>query len=201
VAHFWPMGESSGSSLADVVGGANAETVGGVTLGQPGGLVGDSSTSVSFNGSSGAAHASVNLAGTKKLTVEFWMKWKAFAGNNDLAMEFTQNFNEHPGGFLVDPNATPGSDFSVAVGQTSASHNNNALFERPSAEQWQWESCKTNATTHDINCLDKCGTAIGGVGEFVGGCGGRCRAPSQSTNEVPSWTFALDRGRRPGRGV
>ncbi len=40
VTHFWPMGESSGSSFADVVGGANAEALGGVTLGEPGGLVG-----------------------------------------------------------------------------------------------------------------------------------------------------------------
>jgi hypothetical protein len=38
VAHFWPMGEASGSTFADVVGGANAEASGGVTLGEPGGL-------------------------------------------------------------------------------------------------------------------------------------------------------------------
>jgi hypothetical protein len=54
VVHFWPMGESSGSSFADVVGGDDAEASGGVTLGEPGGLVGDSSTSALFDGSSGA---------------------------------------------------------------------------------------------------------------------------------------------------
>ena len=38
LAHFWPMGEASGSSFADAAGGANAEVSGGVTLGEPGGL-------------------------------------------------------------------------------------------------------------------------------------------------------------------
>ncbi len=138
ISHFWPMGEASGSSFADVFGGANATTSGGVTLGEPGGLVEDSSTSASFDGSSGAADATVNLSNTHQVTIEFWMKWHAFAGDDHLALEFTPNFNENPGGFLVDPDATPGSDFAVAVGQYGAGHNNNVLFERPSAEHWHY---------------------------------------------------------------
>jgi sugar lactone lactonase YvrE len=136
VSHFWPMGESSGSSFADTVGGANAEVSGGVTLGQPGGLIEDPATSAAFDGSSGAAQAPVDLSGTSKLTIEFWMKWTAFAGDDRLALEFTPNFNEHPGGFLVDPDATPGSEFAVTVG--NGSHYNNVLFTRPSAEQWHY---------------------------------------------------------------
>jgi PKD repeat protein len=100
--HFWPMGESSGSSLADVFDGADATTSGGVTLGEPGGLVGDSSTAALFDGSSGAAQAPVDLSGSGRLTVEFWMKWKTFGDDDALALEFTPNFNEHAGGFLVD---------------------------------------------------------------------------------------------------
>jgi PKD repeat protein len=138
LSHFWPMGESSGSSLADVFGGANAEISGGVSLGEPGALAGDATTAAAFNGSSGAAHAAVDLSGTSRLTIEFWMKWNAFAGDDHLALEFTPNFNENPGGFLVDPDATPGSDFSVAVGRSATSNNNNALFVRPSAEQWHY---------------------------------------------------------------
>jgi hypothetical protein len=117
VSHFWPMGEASGSSFTDVVGSANAETSGGVTLDEPGGLVGDSSTSALFNGSSGAAHAEVDLSGTHELTVEFWMKWSSFAEDDHLALEFTPNFNEYPGGFLVDPDASPGTDFAVSIGE------------------------------------------------------------------------------------
>ena len=136
VAHFWPMGESSGSSFADLVGGDNATLEGGVTLGQTGALVEDSSTSALFNGSSGAAHAPVALSDTHQLTVEFWMKWKAYAGDDRLALEFTPNFNEHPGGFLVDPDATPGSDFAVSIGQGTS--RNTVFFERPSAEAWHY---------------------------------------------------------------
>ena len=37
---------------------------------------------------------------------------------------------------MVDPDATPGSDFAVAIG--NGSRNNNVLFARPSAEQWHY---------------------------------------------------------------
>ena len=136
VAHFWPMGESSGSSFADVLDGANASLAGGVSLGEPGGLADDSSTSAAFNGSTGAAHSEVNLSGTHKLTVEFWMKWTSFAEDDHLALEFTPNFNEYAGGFLVDPDASPGTDFAVSIGEGSS--RNTVYFERPSAGAWHY---------------------------------------------------------------
>ena len=136
VTHFWPMDESSGSSFADGVGGANAEALGGVTLGEPGGLVGDSSTAAAFDGSSGAARAEVDLSGTHQLTVEFWMKWKTFAEDDHLAMELTPNFNEYPGGFLIDPDASGTEEFGVGIGQDGS--RNNAYFARPSAEEWHY---------------------------------------------------------------
>ncbi len=136
VAHFWPMGESSGSSFADVLDGANASLAGGVSLGEPGGLADDSSTSAAFNGSTGAAHSEVNLSGTHKLTVEFWMKWTSFAEDDHLALEFTPNFNEYAGGFLVDPDASPGTDFAVSIGEGSS--RNTVYFERPSAGVWHY---------------------------------------------------------------
>ena len=136
VSHFWPMGEASGSSFADVVGGANAAVSGGVTLGEPGGLVGDASTSALFDGSSGAAQANVDLSGTHELTVEFWMKWSAYGSDDHLALEFTPNFNDYEGGFLVDPDATPGSDFAVSIGLGPSS--NTVFFERPSAGEWHY---------------------------------------------------------------
>ncbi|MGA7705604.1 MAG: LamG-like jellyroll fold domain-containing protein [Solirubrobacteraceae bacterium] len=136
IAHFWPMGESSGSAFADLVGGANATLEGGVTLGQTGGLVEDSSTSALFDGSSGAAHAPVDLSGAHQLTVEFWMKWSSYGADDRLALEFTPNFNEHPGGFLVDPDATPGSDFAVSIGNGGS--RNTVFFERPSAGAWHY---------------------------------------------------------------
>ena len=35
----------------------------------------------------------LNLSGTGKLTIEFWLKWNHYANNDALAMEFTPNFN------------------------------------------------------------------------------------------------------------
>ena len=49
--------------------------------------------------------AAVDLSGTSQLTLEFWLNWSAYANNDDLAFEFTPNFNNNDGGFLVDPNA------------------------------------------------------------------------------------------------
>jgi PKD repeat protein len=137
ISHFWPMGEASGSSLADIFGGADATTAGGVTLGEPGALLADpAATSTSFDGSSGSASAAVDLSGTHKLTVEFWMKWASYAADDRLALEFTPNFNENAGGLLVDPDATPGSDFAVSIGQGGS--RNTVFFERPSAGAWHY---------------------------------------------------------------
>ncbi len=137
LTHFWPMGESSGSTLADVKGSADAEvSSSGVTLGQAGGLPGESSTSVLFDGSAGAAHASVDLSGTHVVTVEFWMKWGSFASDDHLALELTPDFNEYSGGFLVDPDATPGSDFAVSIGKGGS--RNTVFFARPSAGVWHY---------------------------------------------------------------
>jgi PKD repeat protein len=144
LAHFWPMDEASGAtSFADDINGANAEVLGGVTLGEPGGLIGDASTSALFNGSSGAARAGVNLSGTHELTVEFWMKWSTYGADDHLAMEFTPNFNEHDGGFLVDPDATPGSEFAVSIGRGSSV--NTVFFKRPSAEEWHYYAFVINS--------------------------------------------------------
>ncbi len=130
------MGEAGGAtSFADVAGGANAEVLSGVTLGEPGGLIGDSATSALFSGS-GAARASVNLSGTHKLTIEFWMKWSTYGADDHLALEFTPNFNEYNGGFLVDPDATPGSDVAASLGRGSSV--NTVFFKRPPAGEWHY---------------------------------------------------------------
>jgi hypothetical protein len=126
------MGEGSGSSFVDLVGGADASISGGVTLGQSGGLAEESQAAL-FNGSSGSARADLDLSGTHRLTVEFWMKWSAYVDDDALAMEFTPNFNATPGGFLIDPDASTGS-FGVGVGEGST--RNNAYFARPSAGVW-----------------------------------------------------------------
>ncbi|HEY2631529.1 MAG TPA: N,N-dimethylformamidase beta subunit family domain-containing protein [Solirubrobacteraceae bacterium] len=140
LAHFWRLDESSGSSFADIAGG-NAATItglpGAVALNQTGALTGNTDTASAFDGASGSAQAAVNLSGTNKLTVEFWLKWNKYENNDSLAMEFTPNFNLSPGGFLIDPNAPQqGGEFGVGIGNGSS--RNNVYFARPSAGAWHY---------------------------------------------------------------
>ncbi len=134
--HYWRLNETSGTSFADSVGGTPATTSGGPTLGVPGGVPNDSDKAARFDGSNDAASAQVDLSASTAITVEFWMKWNAWASDDDLAMEFTNNFNSNAGGFLIDPNAPQlAGTFGVGIGADDSSRNN-VFFTRPSAGQW-----------------------------------------------------------------
>ncbi len=128
--HYWRFSEASGTALADSVGSANASLGGGTTLGLTGPLGGSAS---GFDGLDDYAAAPVNLSGTTDLTVEFWLKWNAYADDDDLAMELTENFNANEGGLLIDPNSSQ-EEFGVAIG--SSDTRNNVYFARPSAGAW-----------------------------------------------------------------
>jgi YD repeat-containing protein len=135
LVHYWRMGELSGTSFADSAGSSPATTSGEPTLGVPGGVPNDPDRAAEFDGSNDAAKAAIDLSGTHAVTVEFWLKWNSYANDDRLAMEFTNNFNEGPGGFLVDPNAPQfGGTFGIGIGNSAS--RNTAYFERPSAGQW-----------------------------------------------------------------
>ena len=79
---YWRLGEASGTTAADSAGTNTGSVRGGVTFGAPGALIGDSDTSMSFDGSSGyvsvANNANLNLTGD--LTVEAWARPSALDG-------------------------------------------------------------------------------------------------------------------------
>ena len=133
---YWRLDETSGAVFADSKGGRHA-TAHGPTGGAPGALLGsgDQNPGASFDGVDDYADAAVDLSATPRVTVEFWLKWNAFTSNDDLALEFTPNFNGNDGGILVDPNAPEeGGRFAVAIGRGAS--RNNAYFVRPSGGQW-----------------------------------------------------------------
>jgi YD repeat-containing protein len=133
--NYWRMGEASGPTLADSKGSSPATATGGPTFGVPGSLKGDANTAVRFDGVNDAASASLNLSSKSAITVEFWLKWNSYANDDRLAMEFTNNFNEAAGGFIVDPNAPQmGGSFGVGIGRGAS--RNNVFFARPTAGQW-----------------------------------------------------------------
>jgi len=138
---YWRMGETTGTTFADSKGTSPA-TSSGATLGVGGALSGDTNGAARFDGVSNFANANLNLSATQTITVEFWLKWNAFDSNDDLAMEFTPNFNNNTGGFLIDPNA--GSQFGIGIGSDAA--RNNVYFARPSAGVWHHYAFVLDAT-------------------------------------------------------
>jgi YD repeat-containing protein len=131
---YWRLGETSGTVLADSK-GTHPATASSVTLGVGGGPAGDPNTAARFNGSTSCASVPLDLSGTQKVTLEFWMKWNSFASDDRLAAEFTSNFNDNDGGFLIDPNAPQnGGMFGVAIGRFGT--RNSVYFARPSAGAW-----------------------------------------------------------------
>ncbi len=88
------------------------------------------------------------------------MKWNGYANDDRLAMEYTPNYNENPGGFLVDPNSSYGN-FAVGLGQGSS--RNLALFARPTAGAWH----------HYAFVLDTTAPASEQVVPYVDGKAGR----------------------------
>jgi PKD repeat protein len=134
LAHYYKLGEAAGPTIFDSTGSSNG-TIAGGTFGLPGAVQEDPTTAIGFNGSSDSGAIPLNLSSTGQLTVEFWLKWNQYANNDSLAMEFTPNFNENAGGFLVDPNAGQfGGTFGIGIG--SDSDRNSIFFARPSAGVW-----------------------------------------------------------------
>ncbi len=131
---YWRLGDAPGSTvLTDSSGGGHAGSNAGATLGIPGAIYRDPDTAARFNGTSSSASAPVDLSASSAITVEFWLKWNTYANDDALAMEFTNNFNNNNGGFLVDPNSSFGQ-FAVAIGNGAS--RNVAEFARPSAGVW-----------------------------------------------------------------
>ncbi len=130
--HYYRLGESAGPTIADSAGSAEG-TMSGGTFGASGAISGDPNSAISFNGTGDSGAIPMNLSGSSVITVEFWLKWNAYANDDALAMEFTTDFNSNAGGFLVDPNSSFGQ-FAVAIG--SGASRNIAMFSRPSAGTW-----------------------------------------------------------------
>ena len=111
-AALLPLDEAKGPTVFDSKGN-DPGTLGGASFGVPGAVNGDPDTAVNFSGdgdpfegqAGSYGEIPMNLSGQSAITVEFWLKWDAYGNNDALAMEFTPNYNENAGGFIVDPDA------------------------------------------------------------------------------------------------
>ena len=140
--HYYRLGETTGPTISDAAGNAPG-TLTAATLGVPGAINGDPNTAASFAGAGDTSEGNagsfgeipLNLKGQQAITVEFWLKWDQYFNNDALAMEFTPNYNNNAGGFIVDPNATQfGGTFAVGLGISGS--RTDVYFQRPSAGVW-----------------------------------------------------------------
>jgi hypothetical protein len=107
-----------------------------VAHGRAGALIGDSDTATGFDGLSTAASAPLNLSSTSRATLEFWLKWTAYADDDRLALELGAPY-QSTAGVLVDPNSGsfPGR-FELSLGNGSGGVASTVTIARPSAAAW-----------------------------------------------------------------
>ncbi|HET6319781.1 MAG TPA: LamG-like jellyroll fold domain-containing protein [Chloroflexota bacterium] len=137
---YWRLGESGGMQLTETSGAGSLGTYdSGVALGIRGALVGDADTAAEFDGVSGTASIPLDLSPQTAITLEFWLKWNAFADDDRLAFEFAapnQSFQVSDG-FLVAPDSVFwAGNFEVSLGDDRGETYNAALFPRPTAGEW-----------------------------------------------------------------
>ena len=130
----WHLKETSGNQNDSTSNGNNISTI---NVAQEGTATGQIDGADSFNGTSNYASVPLDLSGTNVITVSFWLNWTAYADNDQLAMEFTPNYNNSTGGFLIDPNSGsfPGN-FEISL-HGNAGYNVRYI-SRPSAGAWHY---------------------------------------------------------------
>ncbi len=91
-----------------------------------------------FDGATQSLQSSAPLdlsAAFDLLTLSFWLWWNGFANDDQLALEYSANFNTNAGAFIVDPNSDLGA-FGFANSFGDGGQYRYALFPRPSAAAW-----------------------------------------------------------------
>ena len=132
----WHMSDSAAnttikeSTVTGANGTNNATTSSKTATGQIG-------NALSYNGSTDGSIAAINLSATNIATLSFWMKWTTNANDDDLAFEYTPNYNATAGGFIADWNSSSygGGKFEVGTGKGNFTYWTD-LFTRPSTVTW-----------------------------------------------------------------
>lgn len=91
-----------------------------------------------FDGTNDAAFVRPPIGGATQITIETIVYWDAFANDDKLLFEFTSNYNNNAGAFIVNPNSSggggaPSGFFQVNFKVPGAGAYNGGHFTRPSA--------------------------------------------------------------------
>lgn len=128
----WLFSEGTGTSIADT-GGTNTAYF----VNDPVWTNRTGRGALLFDGVNDAARSStLNLSATNQVTLAFWMLWKTYANDNDLAFEYSASMNSTPA-FYVNPNSgAPASGKMSAVMSSGTGLYNGIAVDRPTANTW-----------------------------------------------------------------
>ena len=137
----WHLGNDTTLSLIDSISGNSLTNTG--TVGATTGII--DGAAGTFNGTSQSLNSPpIDLTSTGHVMLTAWVNTAAFANDDGLFFEFSNNFNLNPGGFLVDPNDRPTSAF--VVGLLNNGGHNEGYFTRPSTG-WHYYAFTFDFTT------------------------------------------------------
>jgi large repetitive protein len=132
---YWRFGEPSGTIAADSSPSLNGGVyTGGVTLGQPGGILGDTNTAASFDGSTGYFSSGVSQPSPSTFSAEAWFKTTTTTGGKIIGFGSSQtgdssNYDKHVymtnNGQLIFGTYNGGTD----IIQTPTSYNDGAWHQ------------------------------------------------------------------------
>ncbi len=128
----WHMSDNAASTTILATKGVNAVNVANTNTKTTTGQI---ARGLTYNGSSDGSSSAINLSGTDKLTLSFWLKWTTNASDDALAFEYTTNYNgQHA--FIVDPNSsTSGGCFEIGM-SNAGTYFSDRLTSRPSTGAW-----------------------------------------------------------------
>lgn len=86
--------------------------------------------------------ATVNLSGSQKCALSFWLWWVGYANDDDLALDF--GTGSSAGGFTVDPNAASSTRFTVFTYDAGASNLASTDVNRTEIAAGQWNHIVVN---------------------------------------------------------
>jgi len=128
---YWPMQETSGTTMTAVT-GTNG-TYNGPVLTAGVGPVASLPNAPIFDGVNDYASAALNLSAYSTVSVAFWLWWDSYGTGDDLALEHTANAN-NANAFQIDPD-DPNSVFVIGQTGTSGGYRQGQIT-RPSAAAW-----------------------------------------------------------------
>jgi hypothetical protein len=139
LVNYWKM-DGSTSPIQDQTVNDDDLAITNATLDVPGALLpGEDDGAVSFDGSGDFGQATLTtLAGTGVITGEFWLLHDSNAADQ-IALEFTDNYNSNAGGFLILLNSSgDGGAHSIGYGTNTVPIRVRGTIPQASAPAGQW---------------------------------------------------------------